>query len=48
MGNLAKEPLKIGTYKQEDVTFLLKDLSSFRLEDSTENREKQMQEGGSL
>jgi hypothetical protein len=46
MGNLAKEPLMMGTYKQDDVTFLLKDLSSFRLEDSTENREKQMQEGG--
>ena len=36
----------MGTYKQDDVTFLLKDLSSIKLEDSTENREKQMQEGG--
>jgi hypothetical protein len=36
---------RIGSYKQEDVCFLLKDLSDIRLEDSTENREKNVQSG---
>ncbi len=37
---------QLGTYQKEDVIFLLKDLSGIVLEDSTENREKQMQSGG--
>ncbi|XJZ25885.1 cysteine protease StiP family protein [Bacillota bacterium Lsc_1132] len=36
---------KIGTYRQNDVLFLLKDLSQIKLEDSTENREKKVQAG---
>lgn len=36
---------KIGTYKEEDVVFLLKDLSNIKLEDSAEIREKQIQAG---
>jgi hypothetical protein len=46
MGETTKVSVKMGTYKEEDVTFLLKDLSGFSLEDSIENREKQMQSGG--
>lgn len=38
-------PARIGTYKQEDVLFLLKDLSDYQLEDSTENRERNVQAG---
>jgi hypothetical protein len=46
MESSAKVPVKIGTYNENDVIFLLKDLSSLKLEDSVENREKQMQSGG--
>jgi len=35
-----------GSYKAEDVTFLLKDLSGINLEGSSEVREKQIQAGG--
>ncbi|HJV17289.1 MAG TPA: cysteine protease StiP family protein [Bacillales bacterium] len=34
-----------GSYKKEDVCFLLKDLSAIKLEDSLENREKSVQSG---
>jgi hypothetical protein len=40
------EPTPIGTYHKEDVVFLLKDLSGAALEDSTDNRERQIQSGG--
>jgi hypothetical protein len=40
------KPSQMGTYQKEDVIFLLKDLSGVVLEDSIENREKQMQSGG--
>lgn len=36
---------KIGSYSEEDVKFLLKDLSSVPLEGSTETREKRIQSG---
>ncbi|MGG5253893.1 cysteine protease StiP family protein [Neobacillus sp. SM06] len=42
----SKQPAKIGSYKREDVVFLLKDLSSIQLEDSLEKREKKVQAGG--
>lgn len=35
----------IGSYPKDDVLFLLKDLSEIQLEDSTENREKEVQSG---
>lgn len=41
----ANKPAKIGTYDQEDVLFLLKDLSEIQLEESTANREKMVQSG---
>lgn len=40
-----KEPAKIGSYSMDDVVFLLKDLSQIQLEDSPENREKEVQKG---
>ncbi|HTG69135.1 MAG TPA: phosphoribosyltransferase [Candidatus Udaeobacter sp.] len=40
------DPAPIGSYKQEDVTFLLKDLSDISLERRTEEREAAMQTGG--
>lgn len=40
------DPAPIGSYKQEDVTFLLKDLSDISLEQRTEEREAAMQTGG--
>ncbi len=40
------DPAPIGSYKQEDVTFLLKDLSDISLEQRTEDREAAMQTGG--
>ncbi len=40
------KPAKIGTYTQDDVIFLLKDLSEIKLEDSTDNRERKIQAGG--
>lgn len=39
------KPASIGTYKEEDVLFLLKDLSHIVLEDTTQNREKNVQSG---
>lgn len=36
---------KIGSYSEEDVKFLLKDLSAIQLEGSTESREKRIQSG---
>ncbi|GHH98275.1 cysteine protease StiP family protein [Neobacillus kokaensis] len=40
------KPVKIGTYAEDDVVFLLKDLSDIKLEDSTANREHKIQSGG--
>ena len=40
------KPAKFGTYSQDDVVFLLKDLSDVNLEDSTANRERRIQSGG--
>jgi len=40
------DPAPIGSYKQDDVTFLLKDLSDISLEQRTEDREAAMQTGG--
>jgi hypothetical protein len=45
MPRLINQPAKIGTYKDEDVLFLLKDLSDFRLEDTVCNRELKVQQG---
>jgi hypothetical protein len=39
------KPARIGSYKEEDVLFLLKDLSHIVLEDTTKNREKKVQAG---
>lgn len=39
------KPASIGSYKAEDVQFLLKDLSDITLEDTTENRERKVQSG---
>lgn len=40
------DPAPIGSYKQDDVIFLLKDLSEISLEQRTEERETAMQTGG--
>uniref|UniRef100_UPI00406D21FB cysteine protease StiP family protein n=1 Tax=Paenibacillus sp. FSL H8-0548 TaxID=1920422 RepID=UPI00406D21FB len=40
------DPVPIGSYKREDVIFLLKDLSDVSLEQRTEDREAAMQTGG--
>lgn len=40
------KPAKIGTYLDDDVQFLLKDLSDVKLEDSAMNRESKIQSGG--
>ncbi|MFZ7944200.1 MULTISPECIES: cysteine protease StiP family protein [Bacillaceae] len=40
------KPAKIGSYHEEDVLFLLKDLSGIKLEDSAMNRESMIQAGG--
>ncbi|MDP4083534.1 MAG: cysteine protease StiP family protein [Bacillota bacterium] len=45
MNKTMRQPSKIGTYKQEDVLFLLKDLSHARLEERVEIREKSIQAG---
>ncbi|WP_077213698.1 cysteine protease StiP family protein [Bacillus dakarensis] len=37
--------VKMGSYSEEDVKFLLKDLSNIQLEGSTETREKRIQSG---
>lgn len=36
---------KMGSYPEQDVTFLLKDLSSIEMEKSTEERERSIQSG---
>jgi hypothetical protein len=46
MESSAKVPARMGTYNENDVIFLLKDLRGLKLEDSVENREKQLQSGG--
>ncbi|WP_066313152.1 cysteine protease StiP family protein [Bacillus sp. FJAT-29814] len=46
MRQTRNKPAKIGTYQEQDVLFLLKDLSEVNLEDSAANRELQMQSGG--
>jgi hypothetical protein len=46
MGSSVKVPGQMGTYHEDDVIFLLKDLSGIKLEDTIVNREKQMQSGG--
>ena len=40
------DPAPMGSYRQEDVVFLLKDLSEIPLEQRTEEREAAMQTGG--
>jgi hypothetical protein len=45
MQKLINQPAKIGTYREEDVLFLLKDLSHIKLEDSILNRELRVQSG---
>lgn len=45
MNKLIDQPMIRSSYKPEDVIFLLKDLSSLKLEDTTEHREKQIQSG---
>ncbi|WP_462411950.1 cysteine protease StiP family protein [Neobacillus sp. Marseille-QA0830] len=46
MRELINTPAKISTYSEDDVMFLLKDLSDIRLEDTTDNREWRIQTGG--
>ncbi|MGG3470195.1 cysteine protease StiP family protein [Neobacillus pocheonensis] len=46
MQKTINKPAKIGTYCEDDILFLLKDLSDVGLEDSTANREALMQSGG--
>lgn len=45
MKSTTNKPASIGSYKAEDVQFLLKDLSEISLEDTTENREMKVQSG---
>ncbi|WP_066061249.1 cysteine protease StiP family protein [Neobacillus soli] len=45
MQKTSNKPANIGSYKKEDVLFLLKDLSDVKLEDSTVNREMKVQSG---
>ncbi|MCM3114535.1 cysteine protease StiP family protein [Neobacillus sp. MER 74] len=45
MKSTTNKPASIGSYKVEDVQFLLKDLSEISLEDTTENREMKVQSG---
>lgn len=42
---VTNQPARIGSYHQDDVLFLLKDLSDLKLEDSTINRELKVQSG---
>jgi hypothetical protein len=42
---ITNQPVKIGSYSEDDVLFLLKDLSEIKLEDSTVNREIRVQSG---
>ncbi|CAH2715548.1 Cysteine protease StiP [Neobacillus rhizosphaerae] len=45
MQKTTNKPANIGTYHNDDVLFLLKDLSNIQLEDSTANREVKIQSG---
>lgn len=45
MQRMINKPAKMGTYQEDDVQFLLKDLSEVNLEDTTANREKKVQSG---
>ena len=45
MQKAANKPAKIGSYHDDDVLFLLKDLSEIKLEDSAINRESKIQSG---
>jgi hypothetical protein len=45
MSTITNKPAKIGSYPDEDVRFLLKDLSDVKLEDTTDNRERRVQSG---
>lgn len=45
MSMITNQPAKIGSYTEDDVLFLLKDLSNIKLEDSTVNREMRVQSG---
>ncbi|MGG3562503.1 cysteine protease StiP family protein [Neobacillus rhizosphaerae] len=45
MQKTVNKPAKMGTYHEDDVLFLLKDLSEVKLEDSTANRELMVQSG---
>ncbi|MBI0576037.1 cysteine protease StiP family protein [Neobacillus cucumis] len=45
MNKFIQNPAKIGSYREDDVVFLLKDLSEYQLEDSTANREVRVQSG---
>ncbi|KGM44744.1 cysteine protease StiP family protein [Neobacillus niacini] len=45
MSMITNQPAKMGSYSEDDVLFLLKDLSSIQLEDSTVNREMRVQSG---
>lgn len=42
---LIKQPDKMGSYREKDVTFLLRDISNYALETKTEEREKLIQSG---
>ncbi|MFJ7725639.1 cysteine protease StiP family protein [Neobacillus sp. NPDC097160] len=46
MQKAVNKPAKIGSYHDDDVLFLLKDLSEIKLEDSAINRESKIQSGG--
>lgn len=45
MSMITNQPAKMGSYSEDDVLFLLKDLSTIELEDSTLNREIRVQSG---
>ena len=45
MSTITNKPAKMGSYSEDDVLFLLKDLSNIGLEDSTINREIRVQSG---
>ncbi|MED4226773.1 cysteine protease StiP family protein [Neobacillus cucumis] len=46
MKKLLNKPAKMGSYREDDVLFLLKDLSEIVLEDTALNRELKIQSGG--
>ena len=46
MQKILNKPAKMGTYHEDDVLFLLKDLSDIVLEDTALNRETKIQSGG--